>query len=163
MNLFKEGNKDMDDERMVAQIEVYHYPKVADIHFDECFFNFIDESFLDGYINHVNIQQVRIYPNRSGESVPSKEELESLYRGEMHTKFISGKIDNVGAVLIFATSRKYHWFFLYEADNSDCCIGRVLKKNFSEEQFRHEVLEQYDSHNTSIEVDKSLFIGMLSW
>ena len=89
---------------------------------DDILLNYISNSFLSGWINYVQIEQVRIMHRYSEES---PQELINKYLEKndppYHIKFL--KFEDDVAILARDTCGRW-WYFYYDQDVSDCSVGR---------------------------------------
>jgi len=121
------------------------------------FYEYISSSFLDGFVNYVEI--FAAYAVEPGNAALSeyKEDIEEAL-DSAHTKFHDfGLID----VILLAETKNSFWVFWYDPDVSDCCIARC-KKEIDKDEFRRLFLLALLKNSTYMRLPK-LPQGWISW
>jgi len=91
-------------------------------------FCYISDSYLNGFINYVNNDKAVMIKRYREEGAYS--ELISSFGEQYHSKLSILPDD----VLIAGSSKNSYWFFWYDKDNSDCCIGQFDQMKCSKGQ-----------------------------
>lgn len=91
-------------------------------------YQYVSSSFLNGYINYVRPIRAAMVHRYTDPSKSCTEKVQNINKCQ-HTD-LTGLPDDV---LVLAQSFKSYWFFWYDKDCSDCCIGRIVKDDYDYE------------------------------
>jgi len=118
------------------------------------FWQYISSTFLDGFINYVDIiEGYQIHRYRAPD-VTKRENFAKM--SEFHSNLSVAEDD----VLILADARTndgLYYFFWFDRDVSDCCIGRFLT-----EDSREKVLENFRAYVNDRNAEMQKSYGLLS-
>lgn len=121
------------------------------------FYEYISSSFLDGFVNYVEIFAAYVLQPPNAALSEYKKDIEKALNNA-HTKFRDfGLID----VILLAETENSFWIFWYDPDVSDCCIARCDKK-VDKEEFRRLFLLALLKDRTYMRLSK-LPQGWISW
>jgi hypothetical protein len=102
---------------------------------------YISSTFLNGFINYVKIEDAYVI-NRYSSWVEVQENYTRwLEEDPYHTRLNVFDDD----VIVLAQTEKYYWFFYFDHDVSDCCIGRFEKEDHKEVEVKNLFFEYVKS------------------
>jgi len=135
-------------------------------------YSYISSTFLDGWINYVEIVEARLicrYKTQDENFTKSSIFDATAKSHERYHTNISSLGDDV---LILAKPKSRHsvsstgvwWYFWYDCDGSDSCIGR-FQTDDSDAMVRQSFAQFADSvtNDAPIVLDPSSFSGWVSW
>lgn len=103
---------------------------------DEFSFYYVASSYLDGFINYVDIVKSFVccadkdYLRYANEQILIS--MESKFKDEFHAKFHDSA--NGFNYLLLCESVRHRWIFYYDQDCSDCFLIKRLKEDVSAEK-----------------------------
>ena len=136
-------------------------------------YSYISTTFLNGWINYVKIISVRLI-SRYQNNAKNKEEVVALIaRSPVHCDFSEALSDDV---LILAKGKNRQgtidewWFFWFDRDCSDSCIGRFSTSDTDTEviasfaayaEYRSQNMDYENSGYPAIEIPPAVFTGWI--
>lgn len=146
--------------------EEVEYPAPTDYFKPGTFLSYISSTFLNGWINYVDIIAAWYIDRYESPEANRAAYNEFLGKDTFHTKLASIVEDDI--IVLGVDERgdegKY-WFFWFDRDSSDCCMGAFLSSDGKEEVMRNieSWLEDHPDAKGVHKVDHTLFKGWISW
>jgi len=164
----------MDSEYIIEPGTIYHY---------------ISSNFLDAFINYITIEKAYVlnrydaYDYIGQESklcvsirdskwnwekklFASKKELYELLNDGEHEMYHTNLSCFGDDVVVIGSTQKYIWFFWFDADVSDCSIGRIKKDGINIEDFIESVkqfIKPISENGESFEFKKEWIKGWIKY
>jgi len=96
---------------------------------EDTIFCYVSNTFLDGFINYVDV--IKVVMVRRYDPDTDHSEVIKKFNRTGNSSFRELPDD----VLLIAKSENDYWFFWFDGDVSDCCIGRFSKEIIDEDDF----------------------------
>jgi len=119
----------------------YNSESLVDEFIPGIWYHYISTDFLQGYVNYLKNKKFIILLDN--ESIRKKAHIINMFKSEFHLDIpqICDVLDCTFDVIIFGSTKKYHWCLWSCADVSNSGIGRIEKGEIDLEVIKSDFIE----------------------